>query len=180
MCCSLLYLSKLDRNLRQLKNSRCYTEYRMKNLYNLCIALQKSYRQHTLWLKPDSSQNYSSSKHMCFSCMLSIMKYMNRLNMKSLSPSSIHNYSSSKHMCFSCMLSIMKYLNRLSMMSLSPSSSPNYKTNRRQLFSCMLSIMKYLNRLSMKSLSPDSIQNYRSCRHLRFGYSYCNQLFANN
>ncbi len=225
-------------SLRQLKNSRCCTNYMLKNSSSWCIRLQQSYRQHMLSMIINSTQNCSSSRRSQFDCMLSIMRYQSKLSMKQLlpgntryckkhtlkhyynshtmlillnkqcklwlKPDSTLNYSSSRRSPFNCMLSIMRYQSKLSMTSLSPSSIPNYSSNMRHRFSCMLSIMKYQNKLDMKSLSPgntrycivrkaknyykvntmlillnkqcklwlkpDSSQNYSSSRRLQFGY----------
>ncbi len=62
----------------------------LKHYYNSHIVLILLNKQCKLWLKPNSTRNYNSSRSLQFSCMLSIMKYLNRLNMKSLTPGKSH------------------------------------------------------------------------------------------
>ncbi len=140
----------------------------MKNLYNLYIALQKSYRQHNLQKRPDSTQNYSSSRRSPFDCMLSIMKYLNRLNMRSLSPSSTQNYKTNKRQRFSYMLNSLKYQNKLSMKSLSPDSIPNYRSSRHLRFSCRYCNQLFENKSDKRWNLPNSNRCCRKCTHLKF------------
>jgi hypothetical protein len=122
----------------------------LKNLSSWCNRLLQSYRQHTLWLKPDSTQNHSSSRRLQFSCMLSIMKYSSKVSMKSLS-------LDSSHYCKKCTLKryynshiVLILLNKQCKLWLKPDSTRNYSSSRRLQFSCMLSIMEYSNKLNMK------------------------------
>jgi hypothetical protein len=96
------YLNKPNKWSLSPDSSHYCKRCTLKHYYNSHIVLILLNRQCKLWLKPDNTQNYSSSRRLQFSYMLSIMRYSNRLNMKSLMPSSTQNYSSNKHLSFSC------------------------------------------------------------------------------
>jgi hypothetical protein len=121
-----------------------------------------------LWLKPDSTQNYSSNKHLSFSCMLSIKEYSSKLSMRWEMPSSTQNYSSNKHLGFSCMLNIMKYSNRLNMNSLTPSSTRYCIARKVKNYYKVNTMPISLNRQCKLWLKPSSNQNYSSNKHLSF------------
>ncbi len=149
-------------------NTRYCKKYRLKHYYIANIVLISLNKQCKLWLKPDSTQNYSSNKHLSFSYTSNIMQYSNKLNMKSLTPSSTPNYSSSRHSQFSCTSNIMQYSSKLSMKSLSPGNTRYciarkmkncYKVNTRQIL---------LNKQCKLWLTPDSTPNYKSSKHLSF------------
>ncbi len=170
---NLLYLSKLDRSLRQLKNSRCYTDYMLKNSCNLCMRLQQNCRQCKLQLRPSSNQKYSSNKRSLFSCMLSIMKYSSKRNMKQLSPSNTRYCIKSmlKHHCIANIVLIL--LNRRCILWMPINSNLSYMLSMHLKFNCMYRNLRYQSKQGMKLMSQDNIQQSKQCMHLKFGYSYC-------
>ncbi len=91
------YSSKLNMMSLRPGNSHYCKKYRLKHQYNSHIMLILLNKKCKLRLKPDSTQNYSSSRHLSFNCMLSIMKCSSKLNMRSLWPDS-------SHCCKKCML----------------------------------------------------------------------------
>ncbi len=130
-------------SLNQLRNSRCCTKYRMKNLYNSYIKLQQSCKQHNLWLKPDSTPNYRLNKHLSFSCMLSIAKYSSIPNKKWLWLNNTHYRIARKVKNCYKVSTVLILLNMLCKLQLKPDSILHYSSSRRLQFSCMLSIAKY-------------------------------------
>ncbi len=56
-------------------NTRYCIARKVKDCYKVSSVLILLNKQCKLWLKPDSTQNYNSSRHSQFSCMLSITKY---------------------------------------------------------------------------------------------------------
>jgi hypothetical protein len=118
-----------------------------------------------LWLKPSSMPNYSSNRHLNFSCMLSIMEYSNKLNMILLSPGSSHFriiYTWQNYYKVNTMLIL---LNKPYKLWMRINSNPWHMLNKHLQFSCMLSIMEYSSKLNMKSLTPD---NTRYCKRYMF------------
>jgi hypothetical protein len=81
------YSSKLSMKSLSPGNTRYCIARKVKNCYKVNTRQILLNKQCKLWLKPDSTPNYKSSKHLSFSCMLSIMKYWNKLNKKLLKPS---------------------------------------------------------------------------------------------
>jgi hypothetical protein len=91
------YSNKLGMMSLSPSSSHLCTVYKWQNCYKFNTALILLNKQCKLWLKSDSTQNYSSNKRLRFSCMLSIMKCSSKLNMRSLWPDS-------SHCCKKCML----------------------------------------------------------------------------
>ncbi len=157
-------------SLNQLRNSRCYTKYRMKNLNNSYIKLQQSCKQHKLWLKPDSILHYSSSRRQPFNCMLSIMEYSSKLNMRLLSPSNTRYCIVRKVKNCYKVNTVLILLNMRCKQLLKTDSTRNYRLNKRQPFNCMLSIMECSNKINMRLLSPG---NTRYCMKYKLLSSDC-------
>ncbi len=157
-------------SLHWLRNSRCYTKYRMKNLYNSYISLQQSCKQHNLWLKPDSTPNYRLNKRRLFNCMLSIMEYSNKLDMRWEMPSSSLNYNSNRHLSFSCMSSIMEYSNKLNKKWLTPSKTRYCIANKGKNCYKVNTVLILLNKQCKQLLKLDSIRNYNLNRRQPFNY----------
>ncbi len=161
-------------SLRWTKNNRCYTKYRMKNLCNSYIKLQQSCRQHKLWLKPDSTPNYSSNRRSQFSCMLSIAKYSSMPNKKWRSPGNIHycKRCTLKHYYSSHTMLIL--LNKQCKLWLKPDSIPNYRLNKHQLSDYRQNSLQYLNKLGMKFKWLDNIHYCRKYKLLSSDCMCCN------
>ncbi len=140
----------------------------LKNSCNLCIRLWQSYRQHMLWLKPDSSHNYSSSKHLCFSCMLDIMKYSNKLNMSLLSLGNSHYYNrcTLKHHCIANIM--LKLLNMLCRQQKMPNSNPQHMLNMHLKFSCSYCNLQYQSKQGMTWNLPNSNHYCKQYMHSKF------------
>ncbi len=99
------YSSKLSMKQEMLGNTRYCIASKVKNCYRGRILLILLNKPCKLWLKPDSILHYSSSKHMSFSSMLSIIKYSSKLSMRQLSPDNIryckkYKLLSSDYMCY--------------------------------------------------------------------------------
>jgi hypothetical protein len=98
------YSSKLSMRWEMQGNTRYCIARKVKNYYKVSTVLILLNKQCKLLLKPDSILHYSSSKHLSFSCMLSIAKYSNKLSMRLLTPSKSHlctkgKLLSSDYMC---------------------------------------------------------------------------------
>jgi hypothetical protein len=90
MLSTMQYSSKLSMRWEMPGNSHYCKRCTWKHCYNSHIMLISLNKLCKLWLKPDSSPNYSSSRRSHFSCMLGIVEYSNKLNKTSLTPSKSH------------------------------------------------------------------------------------------
>ncbi len=146
----------------------------MKNLCSWCIRLQQSYKQHMLSMIINSTQNYSSSRRLQFDCMLSIAKYSNRLNMKSLSPDNTRYCKkyTLKHYYNSHIMLIL--LNRQCSLWMPINSNLTHMLNKHLKFSYKYCSLRYQSKQGMKMTLLDNIHQSNQCMHLSFDCNYCN------
>jgi hypothetical protein len=124
-------------------------------------------------LKPNSSQNYRSNKPHWFSCMWSIMKYSNKLDMRSLSLGNTHYCIARKvKNCYKVNTALI-LLNMQCKLWLKRDSTLSYRSSKHLSFNCMLSIMKYSSKLNTKLLRPSKNHLCMKYKLLRFDYMCC-------
>ncbi len=123
-----------------------------------------------MWLKPSSTQNYSSNKRLQFSYILNNSRYSNKLNIKSMLPGNTRYCKKYRLRHYYNSHTMLILLNKPCRLSLNPNSTQNYSSSRRLLFSYMLSTTQYSSKLNMKSLSPSKSHYCKQCTHLSSDY----------
>ncbi len=154
-------------------NTHYYKKYTLRHYYNSHIMLILLNKQCKLWLKPDSTQNYSSGRRLQFSCMWYNSKYSNKLNTRLLMPGNIHyckKYTLKHQRNWHTMLIL---LNKQCRLQTRPNSSQNYSSSRRLQFSCMWYNSKYSNKLNTRLLTPSNTRYCKKYKLLRFDYMCC-------